>query len=220
MAKYLFVFGVLASLVGWVRADPISISGSLSTNTSGEIVSNGDWLTPSGFKVAWNITGDTTTPINYSYTFSAADGGNVVKGLSHIILRVSDTFTLADIWNASPSVFYLRADVTTPDRWSGDDPSNPNMPGAISGIKWNVSGGSATISFTSARLPIEGNFYAKDGKTEGIGDITAWNSAFDRSGTATIWVPDSHYTIIPLPTAAWSTLLLLGALGLRRPVRP
>jgi hypothetical protein len=72
-----------------------------------------------------------------------------------------------------------------------------------------------TATLVTARAPVWGDFYIKDGKTGGI-DNSAWNTAFldadpldlpaDRSINNHVLVPDTYTTPVPEP----GTLLLVG----------
>jgi len=93
------------------------------------------------------------------------------------------------------------------------------MPNPIFGIKFEPGSSKNEVKFTTARAPIWGDFYAKDGTDDhGSIDVTAWNQGLETDlglgppdGTLifTNWIatPDTK-TNPPIPEPG--TLLLLG----------
>ena len=169
---------------------------SLST-TDGSILGTGNWI-------------NSSTPANLSYEINQEENVwhykyefNVPPGdVSYIIIETSLNFTKNDLLNVSggnPEI-----------GWWGSSPSSPFIPGDIFGIKFDgTSGNPCVIDFYSSRIPIPGNFYAKDGKAGHFGFNTAWNSGFScpESG-AYIMVPDTSMAI-PTPSS-----IFLGSLGI------
>jgi hypothetical protein len=197
------------SCASWASAATIS-SGFLVTDS--QVVATDGWQNSGGgFKISWLITDDGIAgfPIRYQYTISNASDGDLSKNLSHLILQVSANFSANDIAN----VVGVTMDSGAPKTYVADG-SNPDMPGSLYGIKFTPPTGTRanfTFSFDSTRAPMDGHFYSKDGQDSGVW-VTAWNSAFDGSGSAYLKVPDTFSpgpTPIPLPATVW-----MGALGL------
>jgi hypothetical protein len=214
MKRKLLILVALVALVCWLPGSAnasLIESGSLTTPSASGIVATDGWSsTGAGFEVSWTINNiGGAFPYEYIYTVSNATGGDLSKTLSHIIIEISKTATTANFTN-----FQLNGGSDVFGDFKPTDPgnSNPNLPGEIYGIKFTpatTNNALFTFSFDSNRAPTDGNFYAKDGTDNGT-DVTAWNTAFDKSGSATIRVPDTQ-TVVPLPGA----VLLLGA-GLAR----
>jgi len=183
------------------------------------------WIS-SDTSFSWKVEPQSSGLWNYTYTLTVPE-----KAVSHLIIEVSDTFTLDD--------FTL---VIGPDP-QNDDPqtygpgtngkSNPGIPDDIFGLKFNTSGKPLifTTSFDSPRDPVWGDFYAKSGKYNGSNgngkngngnnkiDVAIWNAGFINPDTDPldppanssvnnhILVPDTT-PIIPAPGA-----LVLGVIG-------
>lgn len=95
------------------------------------------------------------------------------KALSHIIIEVSsdDSFN-ADVINYNGGLLNTYSATSQGN-------SNPSMPSAMKGVKWNTSGDPTTYSFQieTWRAPMWGDFYAKDGK-DGGAEVYAYNEGF------------------------------------------
>lgn len=197
----IFVILMLFALVVSANANTI-YSGNLTTNDGG-VVATGPWSgTGAGFQITWNVT-QTGNLFHYEYGITNATGGDLEKDISHILIQVSDNFTVSDITNVTGGT--LSSD--SPKLFSG--PSNPNIPSPLFSLKFDPSiADNATIAFDSTRMPMWGNFYTKDGKAGGI-DVTAWNSGFGNVEGAKIGVPDTQ--VVPIPGTGF---LLLGGIGM------
>jgi hypothetical protein len=200
------VLGVFCAPV--CLANPTTYSGSLSSADDGILGSNGwtsDPLNPVTF--SWTVSLD-VDHWDYVYTFYENQQG----GLSHLILEVSLDILAGEIVDLNPLM------QTDDPRWyypTGTSGSNPYMPDDIWGIKFEegFGEGTSTISFSTRRNPVWGDFYAKDGSVGGA----IWNAGFpDTDPTAApsngsignhILVPDT--SVIPAPGA-----ILLGGIGI------
>ena len=83
-----------------VFVDSEFYSGSRSTS-DGSIYGNAGWSSDvSGFDLSWDITlgsaGDPAS-FNYVYTITGENGDPLAKDLSHLLLSVSDSFTLDNL---------------------------------------------------------------------------------------------------------------------------
>jgi hypothetical protein len=147
----------------------------------------------------------------YTWTGPTDDQGNLTgaNDISHFILELSTDFTV-DNFKPGTSTGY---DSEAPKTYT-EAQGNPNMPGDLFGVKWNLSGSAVSATIVTDKEPMWGDFYAKDGTgTEG------WNSEFGTDTTTAIgngnaggWVlvPDTNgtpETPIPEPT----TMFLLGS---------
>jgi len=101
---------------------------------------------------SWSVTDPEQSSSGYweyVYTFS-----DLSKSISHLIIQVSDEFTIKNL-----------LDGATPfgedgglDWYSGNDPSNPELPELIHAIKWNTSGDPLIYSVTiiTGKEPMDG----------------------------------------------------------------
>jgi len=192
--------------------------GSLLSTTGG-IDGTGNWITdPAGMSFEWEVTQNADNSWHYSYVFT-----HPVGETSHFILEVSDNFTANDIFNLAGDVGNVEI-----GEFGVDDPSNPNIPGNMYGIKFEDATGLVTaFSFDSFRVPVWQDFYSKDGVAGEFADAgprggivnAAWNTGFalydddpiapaaDGSIDYHILAPDSVTNPVPEPT----TLMLLGS---------
>ncbi len=218
---------VVFSIIGcMVLASPLladmSYVGSLSTD-AGTIVAGDGWNYP-GTSIAWEVTVGSSS-VHYKYTFTVPTEPQA-KDISHLILevtKVADVIGPFDVYNTRDFRGFESGQADLPVQsqqyyeWT-DGNSNPDMPDAgLFGIKFNqiTDATEWVIEFDSDRLPMWGDFYAKDGQSGGIW-ATAWNSQFGLAVDADYWatdvvgkllVPDG--AVVPLPGA-----VLLGMFGL------
>jgi hypothetical protein len=172
-----------------------------------------------GFRLEWDIDWKGTpgsSPLIYTYYISGAASKTteLSKGLSHIIMQLSDDASLGYFTVSSNDGL---GDVEGPKTFepTGDNKPNPYMPANLYGIKVDTPKGDWTkysFSIETNRLPVWGSFYAVDGQVDEV-----WATAINTGFTATktrpaniseiadyVAVPNS---VVPLPGA----VLLLGA---------
>ncbi len=201
MRKFL-VFLCAMSLVFCVA------TGTWATTYTGSIIGGDTTLFGtdgwSDATLSWTVN-DVTNPGFWRYDYNFTD---VTKELSHIMIELSASFTIDNIIDISSD--YDRDAPKTYE--TGSD--NPGMLGDLFGIKWDTTEDLTSYDFwiVSDRVPMWGDFYAKDG-VDGDGKVYAYNKKFGYDTTADIvhgnaggWVlvPDTHN--VPIP----STMLLFG----------
>jgi hypothetical protein len=211
------------------NAGAYSFTGSLgNVSGSGGLFatdgwSDGDKSPDADSLLEWTVDDTTNAGYwTYDYTFTVDE-----KGISHVIIQVSDAFLETNIISADPTLGADEGlDIYGPGTHGG---SNPGMPDSIKGIKWNTVGDDVfTYHWTlvTDKAPVWGNFYAKDGDFNLGGgtkiDVYAYNTGFltsppdfdlDSPGTATQWalVPDTNGIPPDEPVPEPATMLLVGA---------
>lgn len=132
-----------------------------------------------GFKLAWDIVVNPNSTVDYNYRIFGIERG----GVSHFILGLSDDCKTnlalvpggqnACIWNLQTT---HNINFDTEYRFGSDSfgpgPGSPGFPatGSIQGVKFDDLSGDPIdfgFSFTSSRLPVWQNFYAKGGAAPG-----------------------------------------------------
>ncbi len=180
-------------------------SGVLLSTDSG-IMGTGNWIEVGPATLEWNVTENPDHTWHYSYTFTHPAGET-----SHFIIETSDNFMAGDVLGASGDIGEM--EVGTHTAGGG---ANLTMPEDVYGIKFETEGLSTHIEFDCTRLPMWGDFYAKDGQAGGYGLNSAWNAGFtaddsdpelpvqDGSIDNHILVPDTHYS--PVESATWGAI--------------
>ena len=214
-----------------ILATPITYMGSLSVAGGGGdgilIASGTVWNNPT-MKLSW-VVDNATTPgrWHYSYTLQTPGPG---AAISHIIFEVSDAdpgpaFTLANLFapTTNPAGWIALVDGIEVQEYDAGE-GNPDMPGSVYGIKFNAAMEATvlTISFDSDRIPVWGDFYAKDGKVGGIFN-TVYNAGFadpdplaaphDGAEMNHLLVPDSITVQVPAPAAIVLAAIGVGLVG-------
>jgi hypothetical protein len=168
--------------------------GTLSTD-AGSITGVGAWAV-NGVSLSWDVENNQNGTYTYTYVWTAPINS---RDLSHLTIQVSDDFSEANVIDWS---------VAYPDFPSGSGDETFDI-GNLDGIPWAFKfddlGESTTytLSLTTNRMPMDGNFYAMDGT-----GTNAKNTLIDEFNYY-IAVPD---TFVPIPSALW--LLGSGVLGL------
>lgn len=197
MRSKVVISGTLLILMAFLPAFcQAAFTDSLST-IDGTILGTGNWLnnpTPAVFSYEVIQEGSIW---HYHYEFDVPPGD-----VSYLIIETSLNFGASDLFNVSGGSPLINL-------WDSS-PSSPFLPGNIFGIKFDDTlGNPCVIDFYSLRIPVPGNFYAKDGRAGQMGFNTAWNSGFsDPESGAYIMVPDTSM-VIPAPDS-----IFLGALGI------
>ncbi len=189
---------VVCLSAGAALAGDYTYSGSLY-GPSGGLDVTGEW---GPVNLSWTVTGDAGGAWHYAYTLNTTK-----KAVSHFLLEASSTFTSGNIW-----AFTGPIEIETWD----PGPGNPEMPDSLYGIKFDWGGSTnVTYSFDSNRVPMWGDFYAKDGTGNYV-----WNSGFADTDPVDpptngslrdhILVPDT-ITDVPEPGSLVLGLMALGA---------
>ncbi len=168
------IVAVVLSLIALIAAPATGTvyTGSLSSG-AGELQGSGVWVQDDGSQnwtpamLSWTVHSNPNNTWHYSYTLSVTAGG-----VSHLILETSDSFDDSDLLNAvALSGSFGSTEIKTHTTGSG----NPLMPSDIYGIKFDdATGTTLTIEFDSPRVPVWGDFYAKDGTVGGVQNAV-WN---------------------------------------------
>jgi len=179
-------FILAAALPGWAYqfVDPADWVGTRSTSDTPatlETFDGWDGNGDNGFELSWEIT-QTGNTFTYTYTISGAGGQDLSKELSHWILGVSPDAPITVTGSSWPIDAQTGPQFFTGTGPTGENPYMPTdreLPG-IYGYKWdmasvegedgqNHTAPTLTLTFTTNRKPVYGDFYAKDGfddKTE------------------------------------------------------
>lgn len=168
-------------------ASTVTLTGSYNSGVGGGITGFDKWdgLDGSGNPLVtldWNASpniGDGTW--TYTYTWTGAN-----RDISHFNIQVSDGFTEANVifYSAFPGPGNTKVEIGTFDNNTWKAFKFDNLGNYLT----------QTFSLTSNRMPMDGNFYAKDGGVTRAHNAEGFYVA----------VPNSA---VPIP----STILLLGA---------
>lgn len=200
-----------------------TFSGSL-TGDGGGITATDGW-DDAATTFSWEVTDNSDGTWTYNYVFDIPR-----KDISHLIIEVSDSFTLEN-YLSGPTPDLQTYSSTT------QGSSNPGMPDLLYGLKFEAPDETGTfeIEFVSDRAPVWGDFYSKDGKDQqGTIDVFAFNTGFgdpdsdpndppaNGSVGFHILVPDTFTEppnggpVIPAPAAALLSTLGAGFVNILR----
>lgn len=225
----IFTVGVSFLLISLAagNAHATVYTGSLSY-ADGGLTATEEWASAATV-LSWTVTDEQPDPNlpplflwKYEYTLTVPK-----KGISHFIVEAScgeDPFTEANL----AAVVGASAVEVQEYQPTGASGSNPQMPTHLYGIKfegWDDEKISVTVSFYSNRIPVWGDFYAKDGKGKSGGPVLLYNAGFadpdpetpvsDGSALGHLIVPDSR----TIPEPSLTILLGVGGLIFLRKVR-
>jgi hypothetical protein len=192
---------------GLLTATPDDGTGMWVNDPGGD-----DWFPA---EIEWWVNETEAGFYHYQYEIRVYGGA-----VSHFILETSEPLPDGDIWDITGN--YGEALV---GEWFYPGTANADMPGDLYGAKFDDTWGTTfTLEFTSNRLPVWGDFYAKDGTVGGEGLNQFWNAGFllddplfppsNGSLDGHILRPDSR---IPEPTTV--VLLTVGLMSLGVAVR-
>ena len=215
----------MALLLGCAYAPAAVIySGALVWDAGeSQIKAVGDWQAE-GLSFSWTVEELDSGFWSYSYTFSIPG-----KDISHLIVETSPSLSEIDGLTSSAELATGGGQSYFFGTYSAvlQGSSNPQMPDEMYGVKFNL-GESATVltvSFTTDRQPIWGDFYAKAGGNTSLS--VAYNAGFtagDMDPSIAAYPPGSpqvsDHILVPdtLPEPATMAVLLAGSglLCLRR----
>ena len=156
-------------LLACCAAAQAGFDGSLSF-ADGGLVANGFWADNST-TLSWNVSPTGSGLWNYSYSLHVPR-----HAVSHLILETSVDLPASEITNITGS--FIDGECWEVG-WFETNKSNPGMPDEIYGIKFELGGEYTDLSFSfdCARVPVWGDFYAKNGVGGGE-PSTLWNAGF------------------------------------------
>lgn len=221
------VLGVALLAAPFAVAEAAFVDLEAGSLTSGGGIFATDGWGSGHFRLSWDINVDTSGSFNvyqYIYTIDnpldvTAPTGELVKQLSHLLLGLSETFTVANFLDGTTGL--AEGPKTYVAQACADPGSNPCLPVDLFGAKFldgPTGNGPYTFTIITDREPMDGSFYAKDGScndnfpcSEGV--VVAYNTGLaDSEEGAFIRVPDTEtVTTREIPVPSPSALLLLGS---------
>ncbi len=204
----ILALAIISVFVPQLLATPVIYDSGILTTDNGGLFASPAWddavfswtITDTGQTVM--VDGNPVIIWQYDYSFAVPTDS---KSISHLILEVSDGALLSDftfLGTGNPPLA-----IGANPLWNDEDNGNPGIPGPIYGLKFEDPTGAPdrfiySLSFTTLRSPVDGDFYAKDGKVD-KDDVIAYN-------LDDILVPDTYATPAPTPVPEPASLLLIG----------
>lgn len=182
--KKLIVLGGTIALLWFSNAQagfvPFAEDTLAWKSSEDELKAQGDWAdTETSFSYTVNegtndSVGNDAGKWEYIYTLDVPK-----KDISHLIVEVSDTFGEDNIIGDNTSNVQNRE-----IKKHKTNDSNPGMPADVFGIKWDLQDDNTkfTASLISDRDPMWGDFFSKDGKSDGVFN-SVWNAGFTSDDT-------------------------------------
>lgn len=225
MKKTLVVVWVVVLLLGVAKLQAGLIGSLFTPDSSGVVAGDDGWAANlDGFGVKWTVSQNQDLTWHYKYEFFDKNGALQDKKTSHFIISLSEGVVHDDI------IIGENSDI---EDWSidtyGEHESNPGFPTgeSIYGVKFGMTNNQDIVEFDVNRQPMWGDFYAKDGKSDGL-----WNFAYNTDLGVTVANPydymgtpvdafnnELHKILVPdtiIPEPATISLLCLGSLTLLR----
>ncbi len=207
-AVVLAASAAVASPVYGTAVEPSDWTGSRYLGPGGGLNSHdgkSGWTCRENSAIIWSIIANANGTFTYNYYFTRLlDEVTELIEISHFILELSPGCVVE---GQSDCVWGFRGSQEFREDWNSGGPgnSNPGMPGSIYGVKFDEE--RSQYSFTSDRIPVWGNFYAKKGNSGlwnlGLEDISS-DQVLHFIPRPDTFVPGGE---IPEP----GTMLLLGA---------
>lgn len=192
----LFIVGMSATLCS-ASLPPVELTYGGTLGEAG-MTGTGGWPS-SGMTLSWNITNwveqepdhDYTWLYTYTFTVPRVASGNL-KEVSHFIVETSANVEVPpDIWDlhvgtakdaGTETTWVSSSNWAYGDWTNADGKSNPGLPSALHGVKFDgpsapdeaTTSYIAVYSFKANRMPVWGDFYAKDGKNGEF--VATWNT--------------------------------------------
>lgn len=188
--------GAVALALAASASGAIIASGTLAGSDGTLIPTSGNWSAWANPRLTWSIdlTGNVFT---YTYTFNNGNT-NGSADLSHLLIEVSDNFTLADLLTGTTAGAEVGIDGSSPPNEDGSGPG-------VYGVKWEASSSAFTAVIVTHRVPVWGDAFLKDGQVNGanagyfLPDPVTPVTGLNITGYGWLGVPD---TVVPTPGAA------------------
>ena len=205
----------LNAYANYVPVLPADYSSLRSSAAGGGITASGDWGT-GNLTISWVIVPPAVSASHYwEYTYTVTQSPGVPEDLlSHWLLEVSEVSP--DDPDLGPLIIggSTNFEYEGPKTWTAYFGGNPDLPVNLYAISLDPTS-DLVFSFWSARRPVWGDFYFKDGS-----HATAWNTAI---GTEPSSTPFTNWIAVPdterggsdgqIPEPSSLLLLVLGGCG-------
>jgi hypothetical protein len=183
ISSIMFIYALSIIATGICAGSSTTYTGSLSVADYG-LFAYGQWNNPET-TLTW-VVDNTTTPGLWHYSYNLYVPTN---GICNMIIEASDgnpssKFRLENLFNPSSNPAGWMGSVGVQNNYPG---WLPYMPETMWGIKFDgvTDSTNVTVSFDSDRMPVWGDFYAKDGFL----CCDNWISVFNTGFTVNDWDP-------------------------------